>query len=894
MSVPGFGRVERTLYRSLLRLANSFDQEPVLKALICRNHGLPLPEPLDGLVARFLGSPAMHYYWPPPPGHPVPRVAHAVRDAFRKPPEGGGLEGAFQGIRYLSGLLAVAQKHRILGEAAAAAAGSSSSSSSSDSSRGAQAEQQQQGQQGGQEQAGPAARSAAEAAAAQAAAQAAEADEPSSSGSEGSWPGRASLAVAPVRGSLLVAHPCLAGNIFARSVVLVCRHDVAGSYGLIVNKPLGSSLQHLHERLRQLQGGGGAAGATAGGGAAGAGGLLFGGGPGGTWEAAGAGGSASGSELEAASGDLPAEQLQQMVDFLAWKQEMRGAAAAAAAAAASAAPEYDEYGNWIEQPYTELDDEELGAFQDDSEEEGEEDSEDEDGGPASLPIFLMSGPGGPARGAAGVGVGLAPAPAGSGAAAKALEEEAPESGSGSDAEGEEGGKASPDLALLMHEMGMALLNSKGGAPSEEWGVGPEGDPKGVSAMLRELLRRAGGGSVVMLDPEGNVWSHHLAPSASDRFQLEGCDTYADDEPESVAALVQQCLTQKDRQLLAQHEKLALEQQLSGQHDGLAAAAAATPAHAPASAGAAAEGATAAAEGGHGSAAKAQQLRQRVDRLLSTQQAQRAQQPQQQSEPLREVLEGAGFPGFPGFPDSLFGTAGLFGSSKGGSGSGAAAAGAVGGSSDSKGGTTVSELMSLFKASPLFRGGPVPGVQVLHQRPRLGGQLALPPWGPQPGDAPGEAEQQAATAAVEDAAAEELKGQTGCLEGGLFVGADLSCAQELVEEGYLSPSDLRVCMGDSGWSPGQLEAEVERGTWAVVDATPAFLDLFNAEAARAPSQAGRRGVGGSDALAAAATAEAVLGYEGEMWSRCLRSLGPEFAALAQVPKPVWEDLAELEV
>lgn len=152
-------------------------------------------------------------------------------------------------------------------------------------------------------------------------------------------PGGAHLAGAPVRGSLLVAHPCLAGNIFARSVVLVCRHDATGSYGLVLNKPLGSSLQHLHERLRQLQGGGGAAGATAGAGAGGAGGRLLGGGQGGAWEAAGGAGTAS--ELEAASGDIPAEQLQQVVDYLAWKGSLQ--------AAAAAAPEYDEYGNWIEQ-----------------------------------------------------------------------------------------------------------------------------------------------------------------------------------------------------------------------------------------------------------------------------------------------------------------------------------------------------------------------------------------------------------------------------------------------------------------------------------------------------------------------------------------------------------------
>ncbi|KAL4427342.1 hypothetical protein ABPG77_003251 [Micractinium sp. CCAP 211/92] len=843
----GLGRVERTLYRSLLRLARSFDKEPALKALICRNHGPPLPEPLDGLVARFLGSPAMNYYWPPPAGQPAPRVAHAVQEAFRKPPEGTGLEGAFQGIRYLSGLLAVAHKHRILQELAAAAADSSSGGDSG--SREGQVEQQQQQRQpqrqqqeqeqeqqqeqhGWRQQAGCSSDPAAELAAA---VQAAAGDEPSSSGRDAGVPGGAHLAGAPVRGSLLVAHPCLAGNIFARSVVLVCRHDATGSYGLVLNKPLGSSLQHLHERLRQLQGGGGAAGATAGAGAGGAGGRLLGGGQGGAWEAAGGAGTAS--ELEAASGDIPAEQLQQVVDYLAWKGSLQ--------AAAAAAPEYDEYGNWIEQPYTEGDEAELAALGDSSEEE--EDSEEEDGGAASLPIYFLDSPGSRARGrsgargAAGVGVGLAPARAGGAAEAEAVEESSP----GSEGEGGE----APPLAA-------------------------EEDAKGVSAMLRELLRRVGGGSVIMLDADGNVWSHHLATSASDGFQLEGSDTYADDEPESVAALVQQSLTQEDRQLLTQLDKAAQAERVPGQQESAAAGAAVDTA--------AAEDAAGRAAVGQGGAAKAKELWQRVNQLLSTQQA---RQGQRQAEPARGQLAGASV-------SSLFGSASLFGMGSS-EGSAAAAAGAAG-SSDSKGGTSVGELMSLFKQSPLFRGGPVPGVQVLHQRPRLGGQLALAPWGPRPEDAPGKFEQQAAKEAVVDAAEAELQGPSGCLEGGLFVGADLSLAQELVDEGYLSPTDLRVCMGDSGWSPGQLEAEVARGTWAVVDASPAFLDLFNPAATRAPSQAGSRAVGGSDALAAAATAEAVLGYEGEMWSRCLRSLGPEFAALAQVPKAAWEDLAELEV
>lgn len=183
------------------------------------------------------------------------------------------------------------------------------------------------------------------------------------------------------------------------------------------------------------------------------------------------------------------------------------------------------------------------------------------------------------------------------------------------------------------------------------------------------------------------------PHPADGFQLEGCDTFADDDPKSVAALVQQCLTQQDRQLLARLEKTALAQQLLGQQAVPQPAAGAAPA-ADAAAGRAAGGAAL----GHAAAAKAQQLHQRVDQLLS-----RRQTGQGRQQPDPSHAAGAGL------ASSLFGTAGLFGSSKGGGA--AATAGAAGGGD----GPTVSELMGLFKASPLFRGGPVPGVQVLHQR-----------------------------------------------------------------------------------------------------------------------------------------------------------------------------------
>jgi hypothetical protein len=169
------------------------------------------------------------------------------------------------------------------------------------------------------------------------------------------------LASVPERGLVLVAHPAC-GGIFSRSVVLLCRHELhQGSYGLILNKPLGSSLRHLHERLRQLQSftGGGWSGSSGGGG--GFGGALFGGGSSGGREGAfggpgfAAAASATASGAVAARGssssgaDIPAEQLQQMVDFLAWKDEL-------AAAAAAARPDHDEHGNWIEGMYEEPED----------------------------------------------------------------------------------------------------------------------------------------------------------------------------------------------------------------------------------------------------------------------------------------------------------------------------------------------------------------------------------------------------------------------------------------------------------------------------------------------------------------------------------------------------------
>lgn len=54
-----------------------------------------------------------------------------------------------------------------------------------------------------------------------------------------------------------------------------------------------------------------------------------------------------------------------------------------------------------------------------------------------------------------------------------------------------------------------------------------------------------------------------------------------------------------------------------------------------------------------------------------------------------------------------------------------------------------------------------------------------------------------------------------IEKGLFIGGDFEQLKELLKNKPHSSSDIRLFLGYSGWSPGQLQSEVDEKTWVVV-------------------------------------------------------------------------------
>jgi putative AlgH/UPF0301 family transcriptional regulator len=56
---------------------------------------------------------------------------------------------------------------------------------------------------------------------------------------------------------------------------------------------------------------------------------------------------------------------------------------------------------------------------------------------------------------------------------------------------------------------------------------------------------------------------------------------------------------------------------------------------------------------------------------------------------------------------------------------------------------------------------------------------------------------------------------------VYLGGDLAVASQLVKEGAVQPQDFRLVFGACLWSPGQLEREMQEGSWSLVQASPSL-------------------------------------------------------------------------
>ena len=86
--------------------------------------------------------------------------------------------------------------------------------------------------------------------------------------------------------------------------------------------------------------------------------------------------------------------------------------------------------------------------------------------------------------------------------------------------------------------------------------------------------------------------------------------------------------------------------------------------------------------------------------------------------------------------------------------------------------------------------------------------------------------------------------------GIFWGGSYEALQDAVTENTYQPLDMRLFVGYSGWTAGQLEEEIAEGSWIVAETDEHLLFETDAD---------------------------------ELWKRAIRSLGKDFEFLMNVPR-----------
>ena len=75
--------------------------------------------------------------------------------------------------------------------------------------------------------------------------------------------------------------------------------------------------------------------------------------------------------------------------------------------------------------------------------------------------------------------------------------------------------------------------------------------------------------------------------------------------------------------------------------------------------------------------------------------------------------------------------------------------------------------------------------------------------------------------------EKIQGGVEVMKG-VYWGGDFDAVIELINSGKADPEKIRFYIGNSGWSPGQLQTEMDEKTWLTVEAARKLIFHPNAE------------------------------------------------------------------